>query len=70
MKSDVNLNSRLNVGGNAIHRRCLRKNTKRTLLGACATPASEALHERLIHSLKSETEKEHFNVIMERRNVT
>ena len=44
MKSDVNLNSRLNVGGKAIHRR----RSKRNVQDACTTLASKGLHERLI----------------------
>ena len=39
-KSDIHLNFRLNVGGNTIHRRHFKELTNRTVLGACATLAS------------------------------
>ena len=47
MKSDINLNSKLVVGGNSIHSRRF-KMIKRTALDACLTLASRGLHEPLI----------------------
>ena len=72
MKSDVNLNFRLIVGGNAIHRRdVFKESTNRTIPGACVTLTSKGLL-KLFSSLKSKkksTERGHFNAIRRRKNM-
>ena len=48
MKSDVNLNIKLIVGGNAIHSRRFQMIDSENCSGACLTLASKGLHERLV----------------------
>ena len=68
MQSDVYLNSRLNVGGNVIHRRRFQMNDLENCSGCLCNTRIKRIALTL-NLVRQKMETGHFNVIMVRKNM-